>query len=113
MKRIVISIVVAASIACAVAVAAAATAGQPIPKLITADDGTPGGGQLPGIKSPVFTLPPDTQAPSATSIGPAFETSYPFGTTIDFSGSFSDNDGTHTATWTIDGDVIAGSVDES
>src|SRR5262245_25936585 len=113
MKRIVTSILVAASIACAVAVAAAATGGQPIPKIIGTDDQTPGAGQLPGVKTPGFTMPPDTQAPAATSVGPAFETSYPFGSTINLSGSFTDNGGTHTATWTIDGNVIAGPVDEA
>ena len=111
MKRIVTSIVVAASIACVVAVAAAATGGQPIPKIVGTEDVT-GGGQLPGLKSPVFVLP-DNQAPAALSIGPAFETSYPFGSTINFSAAYSDNGGTHTATWTIDGNVIAGTVNEA
>jgi flagellar hook capping protein FlgD len=111
MKRVITSILIATFIATRVAVAVAAD-GRPTPKMIGADEGnagSPGAGQLAGLKKPVF----DPQAPVASSIGPAFETSYPFGSTINLSGSFSDNGGTHTVTWTIDGNVIPGTVDES
>jgi hypothetical protein len=111
MKRVITSIMIAVLIATSVAMAAAD--GQPMPKKIGADDGNPGSMGL--IQPPGAGLlgPPDTQAPMATSVGPAFETSYPFGSTINFSGSFSDNGGTHTATWTIDGNVIPGAVNDS
>jgi len=111
MKRVVTSIMIAVFIATSVAMAAAD--GQPMPKKIGADDGNPGSMGL--IQPPGSGLlgPPDTQAPLATSVGPAFETSYPFGSTINFSGSFSDNGGTHTATWTVDGNVIPGAVNDS
>ena len=111
MKRVVTSIMIALFVATSVAMAAAD--GQPMPKKIGADEGNPGGMGLMQPPGSGLLGPPDTQAPLATSIGPAFETSYPFGSTINLSGSFSDNGGTHTATWTIDGNVIPGAVNDS
>src|SRR5215831_6008140 len=108
MKRVITSILIVTFIVTGVALAAAD--GQPTPKMIGADDGTGSAGQYPGNKSTLY-LAGDKQAPAATMVGPAFETSYPFGTTINLSGSFTDNGGTHTATWTIGGNVINGTVD--
>jgi flagellar hook capping protein FlgD/PKD domain-containing protein len=112
MKRVITSIVTAVFIATSVAMAVAD--GQPMPKLIGADEGNPGlSGQIPGMNSPLYA-PYDKVAPVGGLIGPAFETSYPFGTTINLSGSFSDNGGTHTATWSFgNGETLAGVVDES
>ena len=110
MKKFITSTLIAACLVCLAAITAgAAPDGQPMPRKIPVDG--PPGGELP-VGDPGLVVPPDSQLPVVTSIGPASETSYPFGTTVNLSASFTDNGGTHTAVWTIDGVSFAGTVDE-
>ena len=117
MKRIVMNILVAACIMCGVTAIAGATpasrGGQPIPKIMGTDDGGTPSGQPPVVQDQQVTPPPSPDPPAISIVGPAIESSYPFGTTVNFSGSFSDDGGTHTAVWTIDGQTVAGVVNES
>jgi pimeloyl-ACP methyl ester carboxylesterase len=52
-------------------------------------------------------------APLVTLTGPATGTVFAVGTAANFTGSFTDNPGAHTATWSFDGFTAAGTVDEA
>ena len=114
MKKLLIHMIATACIACGVTAAAAAgNGGQPIPKIIGTDDGGSTSGQMPALKQPVVVTPSSPAVPAISIAGPAFESSYPCGTSVSFGAAFTDDGGTHTAVWTIDGNTIAGTVDES
>jgi hypothetical protein len=65
------------------------------------------------LQHPVVVSPPSPAPPAISIVGPAIEASYPFGTVVNFSASFSDDGGTHTAVWSFEGQSVAGTVDES
>src|SRR5207253_10163467 len=55
----------------------------------------------------------DTTAPTVTITGPPSGSVYPIGTTVTFTGTFSDTCGSHTAVWSLDSTTCPGTVTES
>ena len=102
MKRITVLMVVAV-LTCAAGVAGA------VPRVFTTEDighqsGTPDPAQLPVV------IEPSSQAPVVTITGPVSGITVPIDTPVQFTGTFTDDAGTHTALWRFDADSVAGTV---
>ena len=102
MKRIAVLMVVAV-LTCAAGVAGAG------PRIFTTDDighqpATPEPAQQPVV------IEPSNQAPVVTITGPVSGITVPIDTPIQFTGTFTDDAGTHTALWRFDADSVAGTV---
>ena len=105
MKRFVI-LVFAAVLTCGAAGAHAR------PRMFTTDDMVPSSGQPGPDKLPVV-IEPSSQAPVVTITGPVSGITVPIDTPVQFTGTFTDDAGTHTALWRFDADSVAGTVVES
>jgi len=112
MKRFATSLLIAACVAWPVAGALAASSGEIRPRRLITDEGNPPAGQ-PGVETPAVVAPP-AQPPVVTITGPAGESSFLVGSTVQFTGSFTDNAGdVHAAQWRFASITTAGVVTES
>jgi PKD repeat protein len=80
--------------------------------MFTTDDLVPSSGQPGPDKLPVV-IEPSSQAPVVTITGPVSGITVPIDTPVQFTGTFTDDAGTHTALWRFDADSVAGIVVES
>ena len=65
------------------------------------------------VSTATQTVTVTNPAPVVTLTAPATGVAYPIGTPINFTGSFTDNPGIHSATWTFDNLTSIGTVNES
>src|SRR5262245_46872430 len=79
------------------------------PTYVTTAGPTPSSGQPSMDKLPVV-IEPSTQAAVVTITGPVAGITVPIDTPVQFTGTFTDDGGTHTALWRFDADSVAGAV---